>query len=95
MNTNLNKKVIINVIGFIVVFISFFLWFFNLQFTGDAAGKGMAAGFTFLYGLAALLVIAIIISIINFRKVKGTTAIFIKLITLIPLALVILAFLFI
>ena len=70
-------------------FLSFFYWLSKKRYSGDAAGKGLEAGYTYLLGIAILTVIALILSIIHFYLIKDVTVSWIRYFAFTPMALMI------
>ncbi|KQC30470.1 hypothetical protein [Flagellimonas eckloniae] len=83
-----NKRVLVSVSFYTVLFIVSVILFFNTKFTGnDAAGNGMASGLTFLFGLLGLFIVALILTVINAFSFKNISQYWIKLLFFIPLIL--------
>ncbi len=90
-----NKVVVVSVSLYIIVFLVSAIVFFNTKFTGsDAAGNGMASGLTFLYGLAVLFIIAVVLTGINAFFFKNISLPWVKVLFFVPLLLPLLAFSF-
>lgn len=81
-----NKIILIEVISFVVLYILTYTLapkLFNP--VGDAAGKGMSSGFLLLGIMAAFLVIALVLTIVNLFLFKGVTSTGIRLLAFVPL----------
>ena len=88
-----NKTILITSSIYIILFIGMAIKFINTKFTGsDAAGNGMSAGLTFLYGLAFLFVVAVVITVINAFLYSGITQTWIKVLFFIPIGMPVLVF---
>ncbi len=97
MNKNKNSNnnfVVTSVIGFILVFVGFYTWLNNVNYSGDAAGAGIGKGYALLYGLGTLLIIAIVLTTIYLFKLKGVTKIGIKFFAFLPLGIMLVTSLF-
>ncbi len=83
-----NKVIIITVLLYIIVAISMYLKFLNMEFSGsDAAGNGMSKGLTFFYGLGILFLIAVVLTVVNTYFFKDISSIWVKIIFFIPILL--------
>lgn len=83
-----DKIIITSVTIFIAIVIIGAIIFSNLKFTGsDAAGNGMEKGFTFFYGLAGLVCLGIIFTIVNAFFFNEITSIWIKFLFFVPILL--------
>ncbi|WP_190810575.1 hypothetical protein [Flagellimonas sp. S3867] len=89
-----NKKMIISVLSYVVLFCISGLVFAFSEFTGsDSAGNGMAQGLTLLYGAVGFSLLAIVLTIINAFVFKNVTKLWIKFLFFVPLLIIpILAF---
>lgn len=77
-----------SVVLYIIILISMYRAFSKRKFTGsDAAGNGMAKGLTFFYGLGALFLLAIILTIVNAFFFKDISFTWIKIIFFVPIVL--------
>jgi len=84
-----NGIVIFHVVIFILLLLGFFYWFSTQKKSGDAAGSGLEAGFTYIYGIVILVVIALILSIVHFYLIKEVTITWIRYFAFFPMALMI------
>ncbi len=88
-----NKVVVVSVSLYVILFLVSAILFYNTKFTGnDAAGNGMASGLTFLYGLAILFIIALILTGVNAFFFKNISIQWVKVLFFVPLLLPLLAF---
>jgi hypothetical protein len=81
-----NKIILIEVFSYVLLYV--LIWYLAPKLhspTGDAAGKGMAAGFLMLAIIAIFLLIAIGLTVINFFVLKGVTSPGIKFLAFVPL----------
>jgi hypothetical protein len=89
-----NNIVISSGFIFILLFLGFFIYFSTLELSGDAAGKGMEAGLTLIFGVGFLFIIALILSIINLFLIKKITSNWVKYFAFLPISLTVITFLF-
>ena len=81
-----NKIILVEVISYVVLYtLTYTLAPKIFNPVGDAAGKGMASGFLMLGIIAAFLLIAIILTVINLFLFKGVTSTGIKFLAFVPL----------
>lgn len=81
-----NKKIIVSVLSYVVLFCISGLIFAFSEFTGsDAAGNGMAQGLTLLYGAMGISILALVLTIINAFVFKHVTKFWIKFLFFVPL----------
>ncbi|WP_420321094.1 hypothetical protein [Flagellimonas sp.] len=84
-----NKKIIVSVLSYLVLFCISGLIFSFSEFTGsDAAGNGMAQGLTLLYGAAVFSILAVVLTIINAFAFKKVTKLWIKFLFFVPLLII-------
>jgi len=88
-----NKIILISVALYVIILVIMYIVFSNRQFTGnDAAGNGMAKGLTFFYGLGALFLIAVVLTIVNAFFFKDISITWIKFLFFVPILLPFLIF---
>jgi hypothetical protein len=81
-----NKIILIEVFSYVLLYM--LIWFLAPKFhtpTGDAAGKGMAAGFLMLAIIAIFFLIAIALTVTNFFVLKGVTSAGIRFLAFVPI----------
>ena len=65
-----NKIILTIAISYLIVYLIVYYVATHMNFTGDAAGKGMAAGYTLLLVMAIFFIVAIVLSVINYFLLK-------------------------
>ncbi|MGW9684764.1 hypothetical protein [Flagellimonas sp. 2504JD1-5] len=84
-----NKRIIVSVSSYLILFCISGLIFTFSEFTGsDAAGNGMAQGLTLLYGAAGFSVLAVVLTILNAFIFKNVTKLWVKFLFFVPLLII-------
>jgi hypothetical protein len=80
------KIIIVSVLAYIALFFIAYILILNTKFTGDAAGRGMASGLTFIFGLGILFIIAVILTSVLIYLSSSAPS-WVRLIAFIPILL--------
>ena len=81
-----NKIILIEVISFAVLYsLTYILTPMLFNHVGDAAGKGMSSGFLMLGIIAAFLLIALVLTVVNLFLLKGVTSTGVRFLAFVPL----------